>query len=157
MTLTTWETGIELMAQPGDQVAVRLPPLDEVAERWSEIAPLLRKATRRNGCYEPIDLLQLAFAGQAGIWVCEVNGEIYAAMVTMVKVFPRRRILEMVAGGGSGMKHWIEPLRAAIDAHARELGCSHIHSVARPGWLRAWGATPTGDIGMVCNLQDDTP
>jgi len=50
------------------------------------------------------------------------------------------------------MRHWIEPLKAAVDQHARELGCSHVASVARKGWLKSWGATPTGDIGMVRNL-----
>jgi hypothetical protein len=142
----------QIEAWPAEDVQVRLPPLEELAEHWTVIGPLLRRATVRNGCYEPIDLLQMAMAGQAGIWICEVDGEIRAAVVIRVTVFPRRRILEIVAAGGSGMKHWLEPLRQAMDRHAKELGCSHIASVARPGWLRAWGATATGDIGMVRNL-----
>jgi hypothetical protein len=156
MSLTTWELHGFLPHPTPDaaQVDVRLPPLEEVVEHWTIIGPLLHKATSRNGCYEPLDLLQMAMAGQAGIWVCEVDGFIEAAVVTRVTVFPRRRILEMMAVGGSGMRHWIEPLRTAMRAHAREIGCSHIASVARPGWLRAWGATPTGDIGMVCNIED---
>jgi hypothetical protein len=130
-------------------VNVSLPSLDAILKNWEVISAHLHRATVRTGCYEPIDLLQMAFAGQAGIWICEVDGKIRAAFVTVVQVFPRRRILEIVAGGGGGMKYWIEPLKAAIDNHARELGCSHCGSTGRPGWLRAWGAEPTGDIQMV--------
>jgi hypothetical protein len=165
VSLTEWvilaeSAGLKVIDpdHPDDvQVEVRLPSLEEVIEHWTVISPLLHKATVRNGCYEPIDLLQMAMAGQAGIWVCEVDGFIEAAVVTKVTVFPRRRILEMMAAGGSGMKHWIEPLRAAMRQHARDLGCSHIASVARPGWLRAWGAIPTGDVGMVWNVEENTP
>ena len=146
--LTTWETGAAPAALPG-RVIVRLPPIEELAERWHVVGPLLRKATVRNDCYEPVDLLRMALTGQAGIWLCEVDGEIAAAFVTWVKDYPRRRVLEIVAGGGGGMKDWIEPLKAALDEHACQCGCSHIASVARPGWLRAWGAEPTGDIQMV--------
>lgn len=154
MSLTEWPATMVFHVEPEDdaQIQVRLPSLEELVEHWTVIGPLLKKSTDRNGCYEPLDLLQMAMTGQAGIWICEVDGEIRAAVVTRVTVFPRRRILEMVAAGGSGMRHWIEPLRAAMDAHARELGCSHVASVARRGWLKAWGATPTGDIGMVRNL-----
>lgn len=134
---------------------IRMPPLDELAERWFAVAPLLRKATVRNDCYEPIDLLMLAFTGQAGIWLCEVDGDIQAAFVTWVKDYPRRRVLEIVAGGGGRMKDWIKPLKAALDNHARTSGCSHIASVARPGWVRAWGAEPTGDIQMVRDIEDN--
>lgn len=156
MSLTEWPAQNVFSREniAPEDVQVRLPSLDEIAEHWSIIAPLLRRATIRNGCYEPIDLLQLAMTGQAGIWVCEVDGEIRAAVVTRVTVFPRRRVLEIMAAGGDGMKHWIGPLKAAMRAHAREMECSHLGSVARPGWLRAFGATPTGDIGMVCNIED---
>jgi len=41
------------------EVSVRLPPLDELAERWQAIAPLLAKSTRRaGGAYEPVDVLR---------------------------------------------------------------------------------------------------
>jgi hypothetical protein len=132
---------------------VRLPPLDELVEHWPTVAAHLRRATVRTGCYEPVDLLRLAMAGQVGIWVCEVDGEIAAAIATEVRQFPRRRILEVMFGGGSRLKDWIAPLVAALDTHARELGCSHVATTARPGWLRAYGAEATGDIVMVRNIQ----
>jgi hypothetical protein len=136
------------------EVTVRLPPLDEIVDHWPQIEMHLRRATSRNGCYEPIDLLRMAFAGQVGIWLCEGRTGIDAVFVTWIKDYPRRRVLEIVAGGGGNMKDWIETLKTTLDRHARECGCSHIASVARPGWLRAWGAIPTGDVQMVRDIED---
>ena len=135
-------------------VTVRLPPLDELAERWREIAPLIARSTRRaGGAYEPVDVLRAAFAGQFGIWICEVDGEIRAAIVTEIKQYPRRRALEMIFAGGSNMHLWIEPAKQAIDQHARDTGCQCITSLGRPGWLRAWGAEATGDIAMLRRVE----
>lgn len=154
MSLTEWEWQAAFAAGTVPRpVEVRLPPLDELAERWFVVAPLLQRATIRNDCYEPVDLLRLAMTGQAGIWLCEVDGAIEAAFVTWIKEYPRRRVLEIVAGGGSGMRDWIEALKTTLDQHARESGCSHIASVARPGWVRAWGAEATGDIMMVRSVE----
>jgi hypothetical protein len=148
VTLTTWEGQTLPQPQPGTAV-VRLPPLDELAERWLVVGPLLARATVRTGCYEPIDLLHLAMTGRVGIWVCEVDGGIEAAVATEVKQYPRRRVLEIMFTGGHNMAAWIKPLVEAIDRHAREAGCSHVATCGRPGWIRAWGGEPTGDIAIV--------
>lgn len=136
------------------EVSVRLPPLDELAERWQDIGPLLLKSTRRaGGAYEPIDLLRGAFAGQFGIWICEVDGGIEAAVVTEIRQYPRRRVLDVIFGGGSNMQKWIDKLVQTIDRHAREAGCEAVVCIGRPGWLKAWGAEPTGNIIMVRRIS----
>jgi len=122
---------------------VRLPSFDEIVEHWSVIAPHLRKATVRTGCYEPIDLLQLALAGQVGIWTCEVGGNIVAAIATTVKQYPRKRILEILFCGGSQMREWIDVAVQKIDAHAHQCGCSHVSGIGRISWGRVWGGKVT--------------
>jgi hypothetical protein len=131
---------------------VRLPLLDELLLVWPHVASLLHRATKRTGCYEPIDLLKLAMAGQVGIWLCEVDGAVAAALVSEVKQYPRRRILEMLFAGGDRMREWLPVAVARLDAHARECGCSHISALGRPGWARAWGGEATGDIVVVRGL-----
>lgn len=133
---------------------VRLPPLDELAERWHEIAPLLHKATKRTGCYEPVDLLKGAMVGRYGIWLCETDGNIDAAIVTEVVNYPRKRILEMMFVGGSKMRAWLPEAIRVFDAHAREAGCAHIACLGRAGWCRAWGGEITGDVVVVRGLSD---
>jgi hypothetical protein len=141
-------------------VTVRLPPLDEVLAHWPQIEAHLCKATERTGCYEPIDLLRLAFAGAVGIWLCEGAAmgwggkNIEAVVVTEVKQYPRKRILDILFAGGGNMAKWMPELRAAIDKHAREMGCDHIASICRPGWVRAWPGIATGDIVVVRGLGE---
>lgn len=135
---------------------VRLPPLDELARRWGEIERLLKKATERTGCYEPIDLLRLAIGGPPGIWTIWIaerdDGVIVAAVAVEVKQYPRRRILEVLFAGGSDMRHWIKPLVAALDEFGRATGCSHVASIGRRGWERAWGARFGGDVVLTRDL-----
>lgn len=153
MTLCAWE-GMELVdftpaSEEAGEVTVRLPSIEELADRWFVIGPLLERATRRTGCYLPSDLLALAMAGRAAIWVCEIDGVIEAAVATQVQQYPRRRIYEVLFGGGNQMRRWIKPLVAAIDEHARQLQCDHVACSGRRGWVRAWGAELTGDVVLI--------
>jgi hypothetical protein len=131
-------------------MSVRLPPLDELALNWWRIEPLLRRATQITGCYEPIDVLQLAMLGRVGVWLA---GDIDAVIVTEVKEYPRRRVLEMMFCGGDNMSSWLEEAIAVMDEHARQQGCSHIACIGRPGWERAWRGQRTGDVVMVREIK----
>jgi hypothetical protein len=133
-------------------MSVRLPPLDELALNWWRIEPLLRRATQITGCYEPIDVLQLAMLGRVGIWLC---GDIDAVIVTEAKEYPRRRVLEMMFCGGDNMADWLEEAIAVMDEHAKRIGCGHIACIGRPGWERAWRGRRTGDVVMVRELEDN--
>jgi hypothetical protein len=153
MTLTDWPglEQVEMSPVPhqAPEMTVSMPPFEKLVRRWNEIAPLLEKATSRTLCYEPIDLLVMAATGHAGIWLCMRGEQLDAAIVTQVTVYPRRKVYEVLFGGGRNMKGWLEQAVEAFDRHARELGCSHVASSCRPGWARAWGARPTGDVILV--------
>lgn len=151
MTLTEWPD-VAAPASPVPAmtgVTVSLPPIEVLVRRWREIEPLLEKATRRTGCFEPIDLLMLTANGRAAMWVCMTGDRIDAACVAQVTQYPRRRVMEVMACGGSNMRAWLQMLVVEIDKAAVARGCSHVASPARPGWARAWGATPTGDVILV--------
>jgi hypothetical protein len=152
VTLTVWDEPRPAIRLRLPRVEVRLPPIEEVAENWPLISKLLRKATVITGCYEPIDLLAMAMRGQVGIWVCEVDGAIEAAVVTEIKQYPRRRILEVLFAGGTKMRVWLPRLVEVLDEHGEQAGCSHVASAGRRGWAKAWGATPTGDVVLVRDL-----
>ena len=152
--LDTWDDPAAVpQAAAAGAAVVRLPLLDELLLQWPHVAGLLHRATVRTGCYEPIDLLKLAMEGQVGIWFCEVEGAVEAAIVTEVKVYPRRRVLEILFAGGGGMRHWRHAMVETLDAHARQTGCSHVAGIGRPGWARVWGGEATGDIVVVRGLR----
>jgi GNAT superfamily N-acetyltransferase len=116
------------------EITVRLPPLDELARRWAELEPLLKRATDRTDCYEPIDLLRFAMGGRMGIWFIERDGQLLAGAVTELRQFPRKRVLEVPFIGGRGLALWHRQLLEALDAHARDNGCAVLMGYDRKGW-----------------------
>lgn len=125
---------------------VSLPPLDEVARHWHLAEPIIKRATDRSGSYQPIDLLTLAFRGQGGIWFVWLGDELVAVATTTIQQYPRNRVLQVPFIAGRFMKAWHRPLLEALEAHAREAGCSALQGFDRRGWSRVAGFSETGVI-----------
>jgi hypothetical protein len=127
-------------------IAISLPPLAELARHWHEAEAILRRATARSGCYEPADILALAFAGRMGIWFVRLDGELVAIAVSEIRQYPRKRVLEVPFIAGVGMSAWHRPLLAALEAHGRAAGCVCIAGYDRRGWGRVAGFAERGAV-----------
>ena len=123
-------------------LAIRTPPLDELARRWAEIEPMLRKATARtDGCYEPIDVLQQAMRQQVGVMLVEDGAALVAMFVVEVRQYPRKRVLDIPFLAGGRLADWFPLFVAEMDELAAKCGCKAITSACgRPGWSRFWAA-----------------
>lgn len=117
-------------------IVVRLPTIDEIARRWIDLELMLKRATDTTCCYEPVDLLRTVMLGQMAMWFVEDGDKLLATLVTEVKQYPRRRILECPFIAGHGIERWHRVLMAALEDHARKFGCSHIAGSGRGGWLK---------------------
>jgi hypothetical protein len=111
-----------------------MPSLDEAAERWNDIAPLLKRATDRISGYEPIDLLRLVMLGKMALWLIEIEGRLVAAAVTEVIEYPRERTLSCPFIGGAGLRHWAARFLMALEDQARAAQCPVIVGYDRKGW-----------------------
>jgi len=122
----------------GDSVAVTMPPLDALARQWPLIEPLLRRATDRWSCYEPVDVLQRVMLGQLALWTVVEDTELVAVIVTEARQYPRCRVLEVlfVGGKGNAVQRWYQPVLDALDRQAEAAGCDHIAAFGRRGWQR---------------------
>lgn len=119
---------------------IRLPPLEELAARWGEIEPILKRATlRTQGCYEPIDVLRQAMAQQVAFWLIEDGARLDAVAVTEVRQYPRKRVLLVNFIAGRRLAEWWPEFVAVMDKIAREQHCRMISAYGRPGWVRFWG------------------
>lgn len=107
---------------------------------------MLARATRRSGCYEPIDLLQLAFAGRMGVWFVTRGDELRAVAVTQIIPYPRKRVLDVPFIAGTGLREWQGPLLGALEDHARATGCACLAGYDRRGWARVGGFAERGSI-----------
>lgn len=119
-------------------VEIRLPFLEEIARRWNEIEPLLKDATDRTECYEPIDILRLTMAGSMWIHLVDEPEEYapLAVVVSGVRQYPRARVYEVPFIAGRKLSLWHKPLLATLDAHARVMGCTSIMGFDRKGWTK---------------------
>ena len=115
-------------------ISVTLPPLDEIANAWPVIEPILKRATDRVRTYEPIDILRLVMAGRQSMFLVRDHGRIIAVVVTEVHEFPRCRSLEVPFIAGQGVRRWWQPVLDALDAQAEGLGCVDILGWDRKGW-----------------------
>jgi hypothetical protein len=106
--------------QPVDEadILVELPTLEVIALSWAVIEPILRRATDRAKAYEPIDVLLMVMQGRMSLLLIRDGGPIVAVAITEVRQLPRCRVLEVSFCAGCGLKHWIKPLLAAVDAQA---------------------------------------
>ena len=75
-------------------------------------------------------------AGQMGVWVVEEGDEVLAALVTQVRTYPRKRLLEVPFVGGRGLRLWHAQALAALDEYARKCECSSLLGFDRRGWLK---------------------
>jgi hypothetical protein len=118
---------------------IRLPALDELARRWSEVGPILKRATdRTQGCYEPIDVLRQAMAGQVGFWFIETGARLDAVVVVEIRQYPRKRAVAINFIAGRRLTEWWPEFVERMDALARHHGCTLISAYGRPGWVRFW-------------------
>lgn len=132
-------------------VKISLPPLEELARRWEQIEPILKRATDRTDCYEPVDLLQLTMAGRMWMRLVDEPEALLAVVVSEVRQYPRARVYEVPFIAGRKLSLWHVPLLATLDAHARMLGCTRIMGFDRRGWAK-FGFRQIGVI-----LQRDLP
>jgi hypothetical protein len=115
-------------------IAISMPPVDEIARCWPIIEPILKRATDRIRGYEPVDILQLVVLGRMSLFLVRETGRIVAVAVTEVHIFPRCRVLEVPFIAGQGVRRWWRDLLAAIDAQALALDCVDVVGWDRRGW-----------------------
>jgi hypothetical protein len=126
-----------------DGVLVYAPSLDEIARRWAEIEPLLRRATDRTIGYEPIDVLQRVLTSRMGLWLITSHDFPMAVAVTEIVEYPRVRTLQVPFIAGRGLRHWHKQLLTCLDNQAHLAGCTMILGFDRKGWSR-FGFEATG-------------
>lgn len=117
-----------------------MPKIDELAVRWWQVSPLLRKATdRAGGTYLPIDILKEAFAAQVGIYFIEdENDDLIAVAVAGVRQFPQKRVVQISFVAGKRLAEWWPAWVEEMDKLARASNATAIYAYGRPGWVRFW-------------------
>lgn len=130
-----------------DALEITAIPLAAVEYVWSDVEPMLEKATNTSGGrYNTIAVLDALLKGDIALWVVLDEATPVAAMTTRVTQFPNgRRSLAIDWIGGGRMKEWLPLVQETFVRYARDNGCTEIQGFGRKGWervLRTYGWKP---------------
>ena len=123
----------EQLGQPCD---VSIVHKEEVASVWEEVYPILDRChAYANGELETQDYFKMVENGDMQLWVATDEGVIFAAMLTEFVIYPRKKVMRIVAIAGEGMDRWMR-FFPALEAAAVRVGCTGIEAFGRKGWLK---------------------
>jgi hypothetical protein len=115
----------------------------DAAALWEKARPLLAPAIARSaGLYTEEDVHDLVTRPDAGtpdgwsLWLLGDDAHVLAAWTTVVRHFPRAKVMETVFAGGAGMVRWYELALEETEKFAREAGCARLRCAGRRGWGR---------------------
>ena len=113
-------------------MAALQPPRSDGAAAWARCRPWIEAALAHDGGFHAIADVERAIAdGEAQFWPGARS-----AVVTQFWMFPRARALNFWLAGGD-LGELVDDLRPAIEAWARDRGCTRMVIAGRPGWARA--------------------
>ena len=119
---------------------------DKATKVWPQIYPLLDKCHRySNGEIETQDFLDMIVEGNMHLYIATVDEVIIAAMLAEFVMYPRKKIMRIVAIGGEGMDKWMK-FFPDLEATALSVGCTGLEAWGRKGWeriLKDWDSTYT--------------
>lgn len=119
-----------------DEIVVSVIAPDEVTGLWPHVSDLLEKAQPHSeGEMTTEDFFSFLVSGQMQLWVAIEQKQVIAAMVTQVIPYPQKKVLRIIAIGGSGMDRWFPSLHR-LEEFALNLGCDSLEAWGRKGWKK---------------------
>lgn len=96
---------------------------------------LKRAVDRGQHDYNLEDILNLLLNRDMQLWVWVKEQKIIACCVTMVVVYPQRKVCQLPYIAGAGLRQWLE-CEETIIKWAKANGCTKLEGFDRGGWLR---------------------
>jgi len=128
--------GTTEMLRPGKSYKISIINQNEVEAVWPFVIEHLERAVAfSNGEIETKDFLPLLLDEEMQLWVAVGDGECVAAMVTQIIIYPRKKIMRVIAIGGRDMKIWMKNIDM-LENFALAMGCTELEAWTKRGFLR---------------------
>lgn len=108
----------------------------QVESQWSELKKLLPVESYCVGELNSDDLLALVCGGRAFVLVLLEGQKLQCAGVFEVLTYPRRRVLNAIMVGGTGVKYVLQDFLAQLAQYAHKLGADALRCYVRPSMAR---------------------
>jgi hypothetical protein len=129
-------TGTTATRALGKSYKISVINQNEVEAVWPFVIEHLERAVAfSDGEIETEDFLPLLLDEEMQLWVAVGDGECVAAMVTQVIIYPRKKILRVIAVGGRDMKIWMKNIDM-LENFALAMGCTELEAWTKRGFLR---------------------
>ncbi len=125
---------------------ITLVPEGHIMEAWPLAEPhLVRAAEYTYGRYDALDILDLLLNDHHQLWLTFNDQGIDGALVTVIKQYPKKRMLDLCFIGGDDGMAWKDKMLDILRRWAYDNSCDGIEACARLGWskiFKADGYTP---------------
>lgn len=114
-------------------------PAEHVSSVWQRVSSLLAPGMYRlGGRYDLDDVLRDLQHHQTSLWIAfdSTTRVIEGAAVVRIADYPKRRLARIEIVGGKRLRKWADSILQAIEAYARDVGCSGVEASGRLGWER---------------------
>ena len=119
-----------------EQPTLRGIQASQIIDLWPQIGPLLQRiAIRSEGRTDVVSLVKAIDARDMQLWAAVVEDRIKAIATTELVNYPLKRVGRFVATSGEDIEEWIGYV-LAIEAWAKQQGCTGMEAVARKGLER---------------------
>ena len=109
-------------------------PTDMAHTIWPLVDKLILNAVHR-GVGSHSVIRDMVMSGRAMLWIAQDGKCIHAVAVTSLALDQARKVCEIVACAGSGMREWIRFI-SGIEKYAKSEGCQSVRLIGRKGWQR---------------------
>ncbi len=110
-------------------------PADKARDVWPYVDFFVHTAMARGGLGSYGVVKDQVLDGRAMLWIARNDDRIHAVAVTSLAITEWRKVCEITALAGSGMKNWFAFL-PTIEDYAKKAGCSSMRLMGRKGWAR---------------------
>jgi hypothetical protein len=124
----------ESVVEVKSDVTIRPVQSALVPDVWPYVEDILDRAIEAgNGDRLASDYLELLCYAKAQLWLVMVERKLTAAVLTEVRIGPRRKTCTVELMAGADLERWFPEADRTITRWAREIGCTAIDCPVRPG------------------------
>ena len=116
-----------------------LIPTDKIKDVENFVSDSIKKALKFSGNhYNLDDVLKQLYEGKAQLWILwndKRKTKYQGCIVSKILERPNTKSLNLFIVTGQDRKLWQDKINI-IEDYAKQKGCSHLETYARPGWSR---------------------
>ncbi|MFZ9615177.1 MAG: hypothetical protein ACO3AG_00735 [Fluviibacter sp.] len=118
-------------------IRISLVPYDRTMETWGAVEHFMEAAAEATyGRYTKENILEAILHHDYNLWVVFNDERLFGALVTALKLYPQKKMLELSFIGGEEGPTWKDKMLDLMQRWAYDNNCDGIEACARFGWAK---------------------